>query len=108
MDEVTYLIDDPETGSVTGIAYSPEGPMETRLLYTHRPTACADHYCAIHNRASIHRLSMEPLVWNQQYGCLERMCSHGQLHPDKDNLDYFNTIGGFPYDHDSCDGCCKE
>lgn len=104
--DITYLVDDPDTGYLTGIAFEPYGPKVERLIGVHNPANCLGHHCAIHNRPSIHPLSMEPVIWNQDSLCLERLCSHGYIHPDKDNVDYFETIGGFPYEHTKCDGCC--
>ena len=106
--DITFLVENPDNGFQTGIAYSPDGKRVETLIGVHSPLKCLDHYCAIHNRPSIHPLSMEPLIWNQYYACMERLCVHNQLHPDKDNFDYFETVGGFPYDHDPCDGCCTE
>ena len=108
MDTLTFLVEDETTGYLTSITYDPYGAPVSRLVGVHSSAACKDHYCAIHNRPSIHPLSMEPLVWNDEYACLERLCSHGYVHPDKDNVDYFEKIGGFPHEHNTCDGCCTE
>lgn len=101
-----YLIEDEDSGYQTGLAETPEGKQVSRLMYVHSVTACEDHHCYIHNTASLHPLSMEPVVWNDQYQTMERVCAHQQLHPDKDNVDYFLQNGGFPYVHTPCDGCC--
>lgn len=103
-----YLIEDPETGFFTDLADNPEGPKVSRLNFVHSQMACAYRHCAIHGTASIHPLSMEPLIWDDDYQTVQRLCAHGIKHPDKDNVDYFEEIGGFPYVHNQCDGCCTE
>lgn len=101
-----YLIQDEKTGYYNKLTDSPDSELYDGFLRTHSPDECSDHPCAIHNTSSIHRLSMAPLFWRDDIKILERICSHGVGHPDKDAADYLTSIGKGAANIHGCDGCC--
>lgn len=75
-------------------------------LSVHPETDCEGRGCAIHNHPSDHPLNSAELNWRQDRGILERICTHGIGHPDRDAANYLESIGqGFQNVH-GCDGCC--
>ena len=105
-EEVLYLIQ-TESGLYNGIASNPEGPAEYHLLNVHNEKLCAPRNCAIHNNPSLHPLTMEPLVWDDEWVAVKRQCVHGLIHPDVDDLGYRKTVGQYyVYLKHDCDGCC--
>lgn len=106
-DETVYLIQDEETEAYIGLSNTPDGPIQTFLVGVHKVFVCEDRHCAIHNNPSLHPLSMEPLVWDNNGAAVQRQCVHGVIHPDFDDLEYRKTVGQYYLylDHD-CDGCC--
>jgi hypothetical protein len=49
---------------------------------------------------------MAPLFWDDRKRILERICSHGIGHPDKDAAEYLESIGKGHENVHNCDGCC--
>lgn len=82
---------------------SPDGMV---LWNVHPATACAGRGCPIHH-PSQHRLVEWSLIWRDDAGKFERVCTHGVGHPDPDDLAYKLSIGIDQGIH-GCDGCCQE
>lgn len=94
------LTQNPKTGYWDKFA---DGPR----LMTHSPEKCADHYCAIHNHPSDHPLKDAPLNWRTDRNILERICSHGVGHPDRDSANHLASIGHSEENIHGCCGCCN-
>lgn len=61
--------------------------------------------CCIHNPSG-HKMIYWPQRWSQALQQMERVCPHGQPHPDPDHVAYVKSLDGqFAFDH-TCDGCC--
>lgn len=102
-----YLVPDPETGYYTKVSLTPHGESIYTLHYVHSSKQCEGRNCVIHNNPSLHPLTMEPAVWNDEETAVERVCVHGVVHPDVDDLDYRKTVGQYyVYLEHECDGCC--
>lgn len=77
------------------------------VLVTHPAEKCAGEFCCLHN-PSDHPLSSARLNWRSDKRQMERICSHGVGHPDKDSLNFTKRVGhyeGWMSVH-GCDGCC--
>lgn len=91
---------------------------EQSVLRTHAEDQCAGRPCCIHTPSG-HHMASWPMRWDYTVYRMERMCPHGQGHPDPDHLAYVGTIGGGHtcspgHQHlddiqawHECDGCCK-
>lgn len=84
---------------------------DNTLLATHPRDRCDGRHCCIHN-PSDHALKAAPMEWNDRMGRTERICDHGQHHPDPDHLTYVldheGMLAYFQHKyHHPCDGCCK-
>lgn len=88
-----------------------------RLTNVHFPITCEGSYCVIHN-PSDHPLRDAPTHWRprrldtRRGEIMERICPHGNFHPDPDDLAFIARNSGdekakILADHDCC-GCCKE
>lgn len=60
--------------------------------------------CVIHNPSSHHMLDW-PQHWRRN-GVLDRICEHGQAHPDPDQFALWVTRGWERFAAHECDGCC--
>lgn len=87
-----------------------------RTLQTHGPLICQDdEHCCIH-KPSDHPLRSAPMHWREagmfdiKPSHMERICPHGQGHPDPDALAHIRrTDARLAADlavH-GCDGCCR-
>lgn len=80
------------------------GTRSADLVHGGDPVADADddYACCVH-APSAHPLSREPLRFNNLSGVMWRLCAHGELHPDPDDLKirFRFDLGVHP-----CDGCC--
>ena len=80
------------------------------MLRTHPQSRCAGDACSIHN-PSDHPLRDAPQLWNALSQSMDRVCSHGVVHPDYDDFAFNVRSGASPLRlrllgaHD-CDGCC--
>lgn len=84
---------------------------DNTLLATHPADRCNGRHCCIHN-PSDHALKTAPMHWNDAIRRTERVCQHGQHHPDPDHLSYIlDNEGMLEYfqhkHHRPCDGCCQ-
>jgi hypothetical protein len=105
--ENLYLVQDPKTGNYDQISTCPDCKPMMRLFNTHNPKLCEGRNCTIHNNPSLHALTMEPLVWDEETAAVKRQCIHGFIHPDIDDLEYRKTVGQYhSYVSHDCDGCC--
>lgn len=71
-----------------------------RWLHTHGIKKCLGRSgpCCIHS-PSDHHMRAWPQSWRPDLKVMERLCPHGQGHPDPDGY-------GPDVQHDICDGCC--
>jgi hypothetical protein len=79
------------------------------LVCVHLPSACKGRPCVIHNPSS-HALSHAPTLWSDRTKSMYRVCEHGTLHPDPDQINYVrrtygDQIADRAYQHECC-GCC--
>jgi hypothetical protein len=84
-----------------------------RVLHVHEAGQCRLEHCCIHN-PSDHPLNTRPLSWSQPIHTMFRVCEHGGMHPDPDDLEYkaatlnFGLLEAITSAHMShCDGCCQ-
>lgn len=105
--ERLYLLQNPETGWYTQLSlYKDKMPLYN-LMNVHPIQHCEIRNCAIHNNPSLHQLTEEPLVWDEEWAAVQRECSHGMVHPDMDDLGYRKTVGQYHvFLAHECDGCC--
>ena len=75
------------------------------LVGVHTILVCRNP-CPIHNTASDHNLSKEPLYFDENRGILLRECTHGIKHPDYDSARYYYTVNLQNMNVHVCDGCC--
>jgi hypothetical protein len=71
---------------------------------------CQGESCCIHNPSEHHMVNW-PLFWRDDRALMERICPHGDNHPDPDDIafkarSYGKTVAKQAAIHD-CDGCCK-
>lgn len=79
--------------------------VEIDLYNVHSNTACVGRPCVIHSPTA-HHMRGWSLLWRDDRGIFERICSHGVGHPDPDQRAYWRmTNQGFQGVH-GCDGCC--
>jgi hypothetical protein len=68
------------------------------ILTTHKISECRGPHCTIHN-LSEHHMVLWTQSWNPDDRRMERICFHGQHHPDPDEIN--------PDKKHTCDGCCE-
>lgn len=61
--------------------------------------------CVIH-RPSDHHMVTWGLNWRNDKQIFERLCSHGEGHPDPDQFPYWEATGQYYHFEHECDGCC--
>jgi len=78
----------------------------------HGPEECLPQPCPFH-RPSGHPLERYPVVYNfERRGAIERICAHGEPHPDPDHLSQLDrerpSQSGVEarFHRRRCDGCC--
>lgn len=84
------------------------------LMRVHRLGNCFGQFCCIH-KPSDHPLANAPMIWNEKYRVMLRLCPHQELHPDPDSWLYRNASyllgihdGPPPPWHACCDEkCCS-
>lgn len=81
------------------------------MLQVHAASLCAnDPTCCIH-KPSDHPLNTAKLNWRADKGLMERICPHGQGHPDPDDIAHKRRTRGKDYAGamavHGCDGCCR-
>lgn len=76
-----------------------------RMVGIHNASICFGRPCVIHN-PSDHHMRDWVTHWNSETQMMERICPHGQAHPDPDDLEYHKSMDHAIPDH-ICDGCCK-
>ena len=104
-----YLHQNETNGYINVISKTADELKHTNqgTLRTHYPEDCiGDHPCAIHNTASLHPLAWAPLLWDEDQKLLLRVCEHGQLHPDYDSAQWYQSQGNWHRNIHTCDGCC--
>ena len=78
---------------------------DTPLNRVHWPRRCSGQVCVVHSPTE-HGLSSWPLVWREDRGIVERLCTHGIGHPDPDQFTFWLSSGrSYELVH-GCDGCC--
>ena len=77
------------------------------MTKVHPAEACEGRGCAIHDHPSDHPLVTAPLFWRSDRGILERICTHGVGHPDRDSAMFLKSIGKDFENIHGCDGCCS-
>lgn len=75
------------------------------LTSIHPARACEPRACVIH-RPSDHHMRGWKLNWRDDRGLMERICPHGQGHPDPDDLAFKVSRGRTADGVHACDGCC--
>lgn len=70
----------------------------------HPPDDCAGMACTIHHPSSHHMLDW-PQRWRPN-GILDRICGHGQAHPDPDQFGLWVARDWERFAAHVCDGCC--
>lgn len=71
----------------------------------HSPSICLGQPCAFHNPKKHHMWEWPWMLNGHQNYMMFRLCSHNQLHPDPDSVDFFVREMGY------CDvvhSCCEE
>ena len=68
-----------------------------KLRKVHSPIRCEGRHCCIHWPSNHHMVG-----WEMQFaeGYMNRVCQHGQQHPDPDNY----PKNWWPH---NCDSCCN-
>ena len=77
------------------------------VLEVHRHESCVGQSCCVHT-PSDHPLRDAPLFWCADVGAMSRVCSHGEHHPDPDDVVF--RVFGVTRRHQErkmCDGCCR-
>jgi len=89
--------------------YAPGGGkeyLEIVLRNVHSQRECQGRACVIHN-PSEHHMRDWPLIWRNDRGIFERICTHGVGHPDPDQRTYW-CIQNTPWEGvHGCDFCCR-
>jgi hypothetical protein len=75
-------------------------------LRVHDKGQCGTDTCVIHNPSDHHMVGW-PMNWRGDKGIMERLCPHGQGHPDPDDTYYHVYMGDYSTGVHGCDGCCK-
>lgn len=75
------------------------------LRNVHEEIECMGRTCIIHSPTDHHMRSW-PLHWRDDRKIFERICEHGIGHPDPDQFDYWDSIGGIEEGVHGCDSCC--
>lgn len=82
----------------------------TVLVNVHTIEACAGQLCCIHNPSDHHMRLWKP-EWNPVFKMMMRMCAHGTIHPDPDDIAHLRRHWGpntaALMAHHLCDGCCQ-
>lgn len=74
----------------------------TEVFNVHDKKACAGRPCVVHNQSD-HAMRDWPRSWSVERMRAERLCPHGEIHIDPDDLAWREPDGDCaPY----CDGCC--
>ena len=112
MNAGSGLILDPADPSRAIIRYATESelglPVDDVVIENiHPATACAGRSCVIHAPTD-HLMSPWRLVWRDEKGMFERLCSHAVGHPDPDQFDYWREVGLEHRRSHGCDGCCED
>lgn len=90
------------------------GDLDVLLLHdgttmqTHGPARCFGDHCCIH-KPSEHPLNTAPLAWNDDLKMMFRVCSHGEIHPDPDAMEFHLTmmLVGLRSFYDGWHPCCE-
>jgi hypothetical protein len=82
---------------------TPAGVMPVRV---HSRERCEQRVlpCVVHN-PSQHKMVTWPLRWRGDRSTMERICPHGQGHPDPDHMGYVQSLT--PENHTECPGPLK-
>ncbi len=89
--------------------------VQNGVLRVHPPFVCAaeGHPCAIH-APSRHTMDDGELVWDPDTQSLGRLCQHGCIHPDPDDIAFIRANRGEPMAewilemHVCCEAeCCR-
>jgi hypothetical protein len=79
------------------------------FFYSHGPAVCAGNHCTLHNPSNHHMIHW-PTWWRKNINLMNRMCEHGILHPDPDDLAHKHRSRGAAWAsrcaRHNCDGCC--
>lgn len=79
------------------------------LLKTHGLAQCEGNWCTMHN-PSQHPLRGMPVIWRSDINLMMRVCNHGLVHPDPDDLAFKHRASGAAWAErcsmHQCDGCC--
>ena len=79
------------------------------VLRTHGASSCIGptdedgrSICCIHNQSD-HHMRTWPQIWRGDKEMMERLCQHGESHPDPDDFRVRMVYGARSH---TCDGCC--
>lgn len=81
----------------------------TVLVNVHTIDQCTPAQCCIHNPSEHHMIMWTP-SWDDAYAIMWRRCTHGNRHPDPDDLNFWRSHdpehARILFSH-FCDGCCQ-
>lgn len=81
-----------------------------RVIQVHPPRTCRGQSCCVHN-PSEHPLRAAALTWDALTATMSRVCGHGVVHPDPDDVAFKERIMGpraaWGFGVHTCDGCCR-
>jgi hypothetical protein len=88
------------------VIFLPDGT----LLQTHPERVCVGGHCCIHNPSG-HPLRDAPQFWVAWSRSINRLCTHGVMHPDYDDFAFRIRVGTSSallalIGAHNCDGCC--
>lgn len=75
-------------------------------MYAHAAGTCAGYWCTIHYN-SPHHMVRWAQDWDSANQRMMRLCSHGNPHPDPDDLHTSEYLAFTAAHAHVCDGCCK-
>jgi hypothetical protein len=79
-------------------------------MFVHKKENCTPP-CPIHDPSDHHMVQWK-LLWRNDRGIFERICSHGIGHPDPDTIRFLaKRLGTETAENEmihGCDGCCAE
>lgn len=81
--------------------------------YVHDADRCLGDHCPFHNPSEHHMRTWDVKVQLSRWDLrTDRLCPHGEAHPDPDNLGFLARVFGNEEAERSsvhrCDGCCRE
>jgi hypothetical protein len=76
------------------------------LVQVHDPGKCEGSPCTVHG-PSDHHMREWPLEWQSDRNRFDRICLHGEGHPDPDQFAFWRETHEEHRAWHPCDGCCR-